>query len=182
MTFLMIARILYDKGYAEYVETARRIKIQYHDVEFQLLGNLDMEHPNGVPEEIVRRDHSLGIINYLGYIPDVAPVIMRADCIVHPSFYYEGLSRVLMEGLAMGKPIITTTVPGCIETVDDNENGYLVPPKDIDALANAVERFLSMTPEERTRMGAYSRMKAEKEFDVRHVIAQYKRITDEFGL
>ena len=110
--FLMISRLLYDKGYTEYVETARIIRARHPDTEFQLLGNIDPSYPKAVPETVVKQDCANGTIVYLGYVPDVIPLIRKADCIVHPSYYFEGLSRVLMEALAMGKPIIASDIPG----------------------------------------------------------------------
>lgn len=176
--FLMIARILYDKGYQEYVDAARIIRREFPDVEFWLLGKIDNEYPNHVPEDVVRQDHEFGAINYLGYVSDVRSIIRKADCIIHPTFYNEGLSRVLMEAMALRKPIITTTIPGCRETVEDGYNGYLVQPKDVDALIIAIKHFLSLTKEERLAMGKHGREKAERLFDVRKVIEIYHRITD----
>lgn len=176
MIFLMIARILYDKGYAEYVNAAKIIHKKYPEAEFQLLGSIDIQYPNHVSEDTVMKDNKDGTINYLGVSNDVCYIIKKADCIVLPS-YHEGLSRVLIEALAMGKPIITSDIPGCRETVDEGINGYLVPPKNAEALADAFNRFILLSDIERQKMGAYSRKKAEKEFDVKNVIAVYRKIT-----
>lgn len=175
--FLMIARILYDKGYAEYVEAARIIRKEYPDVEFQLLGRIDEEYPNHVPGSVVKADNADELIHYLGYLANVKPIIQAADCIVHPTFYNEGLSRVLMEAMAMRKPIITTDIPGCRETVEDGVNGFLVPPRNVEKLIEAIRDFLSLSKEERRRMGEQGRLKAEREFDVKKVIEVYRRIT-----
>ena len=174
--FLMIARILYDKGYQEYVDSARIIRKEFPDVEFWLLGKIDNEYPNHVPEDVVYRDNDAGIIHYLGFVSDVRSIMMSADCIVLPS-YHEGLSRVLMESLALQRPIITTNIPGCRETVEEGYNGYLVPSRDANALTVAIKRFLSLTEEERFAMGKHGREKAERQFDVRKVIAIYRKIT-----
>ena len=176
MIFLMIARILYDKGYAEYVNAAKTIHQKYPDAEFQLLGSIDIQYPNHVSENTVMEDNNNGTINYLGVSTDVCSIIKKADCIVLPS-YHEGLSRVLIEALAMGKPIITSDIPGCRETVEEGMNGYLVPSKNSEALADAFNRFISLSDIERQKMGVYSRKKAEKEFDVKNVIAIYRKIT-----
>ena len=172
----MVARVLYDKGYTEYVEAARIVRKEHPEAEFHLLGSVDTAYPKHVPEEMIKKDHIEGTIHYLGYAPNVLPIMQTADCIVLPS-YHEGLSRVLIEALAMGKPIITSDIPGCRETVQEGRNGYLVPPRNIEALADAFQRFLSLTLEERKSMGHYGRMKAEREFDVKNVIAVYRRIT-----
>lgn len=175
--FLMIARILYDKGYQEYVDAARIIRCEFPDTEFWLLGKVDEEYPNHVPADVVNRDHKEGTIRYLGFSSDVKSVEMQADCIVHPTFYNEGMSRVLMEAMAMQKPIITTDIPGCKETVEEGCNGYIVPPRDTEALVDAIRKFLHLSPRERRHMGEYGRQKAEKEFDVKNVIAVYRSIT-----
>lgn len=177
MKFLMIARVLYDKGYAEYVEAARVIRKEFPDTEFQLLGRIDEEYPNHVPESMVKSDEKEGAIRYLGFVSDVRSIVKAVDCIVHPTFYREGMSRVLMEAMAMRKPIITTDIPGCRETVDEGRNGYIVPPRDVQALTDAIRRFLSLTDEERVVMGRYGREKVEREFDVKHVIEVYRSIT-----
>lgn len=177
VVFLMISRLLYDKGYQEYISAAKLIRNKYRDAEFRLVGSIDEEYPNHVPREVVQRDVDDGIINYLGYMSDIKSVIAAVDCVVHPTFYNEGLSRVLMEALAMSKIIITTDIPGCKETVDNFKNGFLVPPRDVDALVKALETFMALTDEKRAEMQKYARMKAEKEFDVNQVIAMYRKIT-----
>lgn len=174
--FLMIARVLYDKGYAEYVNAARIVRKEHVEAEFHLLGSIDEAYPKHVPESVVMRDHDAGIIHYLGHVADVKPIVQSADCIVLPS-YHEGLSRVLIEALAMGKPIITSDIPGCRETVENGRNGYLVPPRDVEGLVEAIRRFLSLSVEEREAMGRYGREKAEREFDIKNVIAVYRKIT-----
>lgn len=176
IVFLMIARLLYDKGYAEYVEAARTIRKEYPDVEFNLLGPIDEAYPKHVLGSVVQKDNEEGVIRYLGYASNVRSFVQASDCIVLPS-YHEGLSRVLIEALAMGKPIITTNIPGCKETVEEGRNGFLVPPRDVDALAQAMERFIRLPEEDRIKMGKYSREKAEREFDIRNVIAIYRKIT-----
>lgn len=175
MIFLMIARLLYDKGYAEYVDAARITKSKYPDTEFQILGAIDTVYLNHVTEEQVKHDHDCGYIRYLGFCPDVFSKIEAADCVVLPS-YHEGLSRVLMEAIAMGKPVITSDIPGCRETVEEGVNGFLVPPKNGLALAEAIEKFVNLSFERRCKMGKCSRKKAEEEFDVKEVIDVYQKI------
>ena len=177
VSFLMISRVLYDKGYKEYVDAARIILKRHPNTEFVLLGDIDENYPNHVPRVIVHRDVADGVINYQGYISDVRPLIQRCDCIIHPTFYNEGLSRVLMEALAMSKIVITTDIPGCRETVEHLKNGFLIAPKNVDALVSAIEQFLNLSAEERTQMQQHSRMMAERDFDIENVIKQYRRIT-----
>lgn len=176
--FLMISRLLYDKGYQEYVDAAKAIRRIYPECEFQLLGSIDPDYPNHVPGQKVLKDQEEGHIQYLEYHPDVQPYIRQVDCIVLPSFYNEGLSRVLMEGLAMGKPIITTDIPGCRETVTEGKNGYLIRPRDTESLIEAVKKFLSLSYTDREAMGRYGRRMAEEVFDIQEVVKIYKRITD----
>lgn len=177
--FLMISRLLYDKGYEEYVQAARAVKEEYPEVQFQLLGGLDTSYPRHVPEARIYQDHEAGYVRYLGYCSDVVGKIQQADCIVLPS-YNEGLSRVLMEALAMGKPVITTDIPGCKETVEEGKNGFLVQPRDVDSLVCAVKKMLGLGREEWQEMGKYSRRKAEREFDITHVVEVYQQITGQF--
>lgn len=175
--FLMVSRLLYDKGYREYVGAAKVIRRVYPDCEFQLLGNVDADYPDHVPEEQVLKDQRAGHVRYLGYHPDVLRYIGQADCIVLPS-YHEGLSRVLMEALAMEKPIITTDIPGCRETVTDGKNGFLVRPRDTESLVGAMKKFLGLSPADRVAMGTCGRWLAEEVFDVREVVKIYRKITD----
>lgn len=174
IVFLMIARPLYDKGYLEYVAAARLIKEKYRNIEFLLLGS-NAPHPTKVPLEILQKDVDDGIINYLEVRNDVRPIIESCDCVVLPS-YNEGLSRSLMEAIAMGKPVITTDIPGCRETVEDGKNGYLVQPKNKEELKRAFEKFIALTNDERLCMGKYSRQKAEREFDIKNAITVYEKI------
>lgn len=178
--FLMISRVLYDKGYTQYVEAARLIKRPHPSAEFLLLGDIDEDYPNHVPREVVEHDVRNGLIDYLGYRSNVKEIIMNCDCIVHPTYYNEGLSRVLMEGLAMRKPIITTDIPGCRETVDDGINGFLCEPRSISSLAECIKKFIMLSHIQRIEMGKAGRKKAETTFDINDVIKTYHSITDKY--
>lgn len=165
--FLMIARLLRDKGILDYVEAARIVKRRYPDAEFRLLGPFD---PN--PEAISPQDISgwteEGIIRYLGETRDVRPFLRDCSVFVLPSFYREGIPRSILEALATGRPIITTDLPGCRETVEQGINGFCVPPQDPASLADAMLNFLD-DPDLASRMGARSRTLAELKFDVHAV-------------
>lgn len=169
--FLMICRLLYEKGYSEYVAAAETLQGQ---AEFRIMGPIDT-HPSAVPREAVEQDVSRGIIHYIPYSPDVAAQIGDADCIVLPS-YSEGLSRVLMEALALGRPIITTDIAGCRETVTEGENGHLVLPRDPDTLTEACRIFIHTPFPKRQAMSNASRRKAEQTFNEQHVIDVYRQI------
>lgn len=168
LRFLMVSRLLYDKGYSEFVDVARRLKGK---ADFVIMGDVDIR-PTAVPLEIVKADMSDNTIKYIPFSPDVRRQIEQADCIILPS-YHEGLSRVLMEACAVGRPVITTDIDGCRECVDENVNGYLVPPKDSTALLNACCRFMKLTPAERCHMGLSSRKKANMIFNEQRVIDRY---------
>ncbi len=164
--FLMIARLLRDKGVFEYIEAAKAIKKKYKDVEFILTGDLD-ENPSSVSSQQLHGWQEAGVIHYLGYKPDVRELIEDCHIYVLPS-YREGTPRTVLEAMSMGRPIITTDVPGCRETVINNKNGFLVQVKNVDALAEAMERFIK-NPNLINTMGSRSRMIAEEKYDVHKV-------------
>lgn len=177
MKFLTIARLLHDKGYTELIDASRKVHTVHPDVVFQWLGGTDDSYPEYIRRERVDADHAAGYIQYLGFASDVKPFIRDADCIILPS-HHEGLSRTLMEALALSKPIITTDVPGCKETVDHGINGLLCKPHDANSLAQAILEFISLSPEKIADMGRESRRKAELVFDIRHVIPVYRQILE----
>lgn len=170
--FLMICRLLYEKGYKEYVAAAESLRGQ---AEFRIMGPIDT-HPSAVPQSVVEADVARGLIRYIPYSPDVASQIGDADCIVLPSYYGEGMSRVLMEGLAMGRPIITTDIAGCRETVTEGRNGYLCTPKNASSLTQAIAQIIHLSLGERLQMGKTSRQIAEEVFDVQTTIHIYQSI------
>jgi glycosyltransferase involved in cell wall biosynthesis len=172
LTFLLIARLLWDKGVAEYVEAARRLRDEYTGSRFQMLGFVDVPNRTAVARNDLEKWIDEGLIEYLGHADDVRPFIAAADCIVLPS-YREGLPRVLLEGAAMSKPLIATDVPGCRHVVEDGTNGYLCTVRDSSSLANAMRRMIKLTDEERNAMGAAGRHRIETEFDERIMIQRY---------
>lgn len=163
--FLMIARLMRDKGLIEYVEAARALKARYPEARFRLLGRLDTENPTGVPESDLAGWIAAGILEYQPETRDVRPWLAESSVFVLPSFYREGLPRTLLEALATGRALVTTDMPGCREPVVVGENGYLVPPRDAGALRDALERFL-LDPGLAERMGRRSRRLAEEQFEV----------------
>ncbi len=140
LTFLMICRILKDKGVREYVEAARQVKGHYPDVCFRLMGPLD-ENPEAIPKSDVMSWEQENLIEYIPATDDVRPMLAACDVFVLPS-YREGTPRSVLEAMAMAKPVITTDAPGCRETVEGGVNGYLVPCRDSQSLANAIHRFI----------------------------------------
>ncbi|HHB95297.1 MAG TPA: glycosyltransferase family 1 protein [Campylobacterales bacterium] len=175
LIFLLIARLIKDKGVVEYIEAIKSIRAKYPNVQFKILGSYYFGNPSSISEDEVNQWVDDGIIEYLGYTDAVLEEIEKADCIVLPS-YREGLSRVLLEGASMSKPIITTDVTGCRDVVDDGENGYLVPPKDSKSLALAIEKMISLSDTDRRVMGQKGRIKVIDEFDEKIVIKQYLNV------
>ncbi len=162
--FTFIGRLLYDKGIREFVEAARKIKNIRQDVAFWVVGELDAENPATVDKDELVRWVDEDVVYYHGFIKDVRNIIAQSDCIVLPS-YREGLPRIVIEGMSMGKPVITTHAAGCEETVDEGVNGYLVNIKDVGSLIKAINDFLALTHEQQTKMGHAGRTKALNEFD-----------------
>lgn len=172
LVFLFVGRLLYDKGIVEYLEAAKTIKAGNPKTEFWIVGALDNDNPSAISPDMVNDYHEKGIINYIGQSSDVRSIMQNSDVVVLPS-YREGLPRVMLEGLAMEKPLITTDTAGCRETVEDGENGYLVPIKDKEALTEAIQKMLDLSIEQRAEMGAKGRALALKEFDEKAIIQRY---------
>jgi glycosyltransferase involved in cell wall biosynthesis len=176
LTFLMVSRLLKDKGVYEFVEAASLVKEHYPKARFQLLGRRDVRNPNVVPESDLKSWDNQGLVSCLGEVSDVRPMMAKSDVVVLPS-YREGIPRALLEAAAMAKPIITTDAVGCREVVDDEINGLLVPVKDAPALAGAMERMINY-PEMRKRMGKAGCKKVEREFDEKIVIQKILEVYD----
>lgn len=178
--FLLIARMLYDKGIGQYVESARTLKAKYGDkVEFQLLGFLDTNNPSAVSKQEMRAWVDEGVVNYLGTSDNVELDIAKVDCMVLPSYYREGVPKSLLEAGAMGKPIVTTDNVGCRETVDDGINGYLCEPRSSESLTEKLELIINMSRKQRLEMGRKSREKIQNEFDEKFVINKYLQAIEE---
>lgn len=171
-TFLMIARVLYEKGVVEYVEAARLVRARYPQVRIALLGGIDESGNIGIKHAVFDPWVQEGTIEYLGTSDDVASHIAAADCVVLPS-YREGTPKTLLEAAAMGKPLITTDVPGCKETVIDGHNGFLCQVRDAADLADKMMRLYELPDQQLERMGKASRRLAEEKFDERYVINKY---------
>ena len=171
--FLLSARLIREKGIAEYVAAARQLRESGQSVECWLLGHLGVDNPSAISEAEVRQWEAEGLITYLGSVEDVRPVLAQADCVVLPSYYREGVPRVLLEAAAMGLPIITTDAVGCREAVDAGETGLLCRPKDARDLARCMQQMMELPHSERIAMGQRGRKKMEREFDEQIVIDRY---------
>lgn len=166
MRFLMIARLLGDKGLREYLAAASALKNRYPDAEFHLVGGTD-SNPDAVPVEEVERCVQEGTISWHGATDDVRPFIAMSHVFVLPS-YREGTPRAVLEAMAMGRPIVTTDAPGCRETVVHGDNGFLVTPRDVPSLVDGMERFL-LNPDLVETMGKSARTVAVEKYDVQRV-------------
>lgn len=162
-TFLLIARMLWDKGVGEFVEAAKIIKLKYPNTRFQLLGPLGVQNRTSIKNAEMKAWEDEGIIEYLGETEDVTSYIEKACCVVLPS-YREGTSRVLLEAAAMGRPLIAADVPGCREVVEDGVTGLLCKPRNYVDLSQKIELMLKLPYESRYVMGKKGRDKIENEF------------------
>lgn len=170
--FLLIARMLKDKGIEEYVAAARIVRQHIPASEFQLLGGIDADNPNAIRFDQIRKWQAEGLVRYLDRADDVRPYLGQADCVVLPS-YREGVPHSLLEAAASTRPIIATDVVGCKDIVDDNRNGFLCRVKSAADLADKMIRMVKLTPEQRACMGACGRAKVVREFDEDIVIKKY---------
>ncbi|WP_323073098.1 glycosyltransferase family 4 protein [Mycetohabitans endofungorum] len=181
MRFLLIARMLWDKGVGEYVEAARLVRAVYPQAVFQLLGATDVANPSAISAKQMRTWAAEGVVEYLGTTQDVRDIIARADCLVLPS-YREGVPRTLLEGAAMAKPLVATKVIGCREVVVDGETGLLCAPRDAADLARKLQHIIEMGPDARATMGARGRRMVEQRYDERIVIERYLEAMRRIGL
>lgn len=165
-SFLLIARLLGDKGVREYARAALKVKARYPDVRFSLVGWID-DNPDAIGQHELDEWVATGTLVFLGKLADVRPAIADSSVYVLPS-YREGTPRTVLEAMAMGRPVITTDAPGCRETVVDGENGFLVQVKSVDELATAMLRFIEH-PDLAAVMGRCSRRIAEEKYDVHKV-------------
>ena len=167
--FLFVARLLKEKGIELYLSAAKRVTQNHPNVMFHICGGCD----DPKYYERVKEAENAGDLQYHGEQKDMRPYFQMAHCVVHPSYYPEGMSNVLLEAAASERPVIATDRSGCRETVDAGKSGYLIPIKDEDALVAALEDFLGLTWEEREALGHAGRMKMEHEFDRQMVVQKY---------
>jgi len=176
VTFLFVARLLSEKGIREFAAAARILKAKNSTAVFQVLGSTDSGNPTSINMAEITGWVNEGILQYVGFVDDVRPVIAEADVMVLPSYYREGVPRSVLEAMAMGKMVITTDSVGCRETVTEGLNGYLVPPKDVNALVEVMEKALALSASQRAAMGEKSRLKAQHEFADALVLPHYLSI------
>lgn len=176
---LMPTRLVRDKGISVFIEAARLLKLRGSNAVFQIAGGVTQHNPKAISESEMKALVQDGSAQWLGRVDDMPALLSGASMVVYPSYYGEGIPRVLLEACAAGRAIVTTDHPGCREAVRDGENGILVPAKDVEATAKAIEKILQ-DPALRLSMGARSRTLAEERFDIRLIAQQtcdlYKQI------
>lgn len=166
--FVFISRIMKEKGIEEYLIAAKRVRKTYPNTEFHVCGACDDEY-----KEVLIKMHNEGTIIYHGLIDDVKKMLGSVHCVVHPSYYPEGISNILLEGASCERPLITTEKAGCREVVDHGVNGYIVKIQDGEDLIEKIELFISLSSEEKKNMGRMGRLKVEKEFNRNIVVSTY---------
>jgi glycosyltransferase involved in cell wall biosynthesis len=177
-TVILASRLVWDKGVQEFVDAARRLKQDGVEARFALVGKSDPLNPNAVPEEKLVAWDEEGVVEWWGFQEDMPSVFANTHVVCLPSYYREGVPKVLIEAAACERPIVTTDMPGCREIVHDGKNGRLVPPKDSESLAVALKEVIS-SPEERTEMGAYGRRLVKDEFSLERVVQDTMDVYDE---
>lgn len=171
VVFNYIGRILHDKGVDDYIEAAKRIKVEYPATEFNMIGFIEPTEAHYKAE--LKELSEQGIIKYRGSQKDVKPYIARSHATIHPSTYGEGMSNVLLESAASGRPLITTDNPGCQETLDNQVTGFIYHGGNVDQLVEKIQRFLAMQNADRKQMGLKGRKKIETEFSREIVVKAY---------
>lgn len=166
--FAFVSRILEEKGIDIYLNAAKAIEERYDHVEFHVCGFFESDYHGKLQQYA-----DDGVIIYHGLIRDVSSFMQDIHCIVHPSYYPEGISNVLLEACASGRPMITTDNTGCREVVEDGVNGFMIPQRDTAALIGALEQFIRLPWSEKREMGLNARRKAEREYDRRTVVEAY---------
>lgn len=176
--FLLVARLIAEKGIRLYAEAAKELKARYPDLEFCLLGPIDTCSTSAITKNELEKWHDENIINYLGFTDHVEDELKKSDCVVLPSYYREGVPKSLLEAAAIGRPIITTDNVGCREVVDDGVNGFLCEPRSLTSLVNSLEKFILLPSAEKEKMSIKSREKVQREFDEKVVIGKYLKVID----
>lgn len=168
--FVFISRIMKEKGIDQYLEAAKVIREKYSNTEFHICGFCEAEYEGKLSEY-----HDKGIVIYHGMVRDISSFLENIHCVIHPTYYPEGLSNVLLEACASGRPIITTDRSGCREVVDNGINGYMIPQRDVQRLIEAIDAFISLSMEQKRNMGLSGRQKVEKYYSRDIIIEAYMK-------
>ena len=174
ITFTFISRLLYDKGIKEFIDASNIILKKNIDASFTIIGNIYKDNPKSIDEKLLIKWSNNKDKFYLGFKSNIKDYIINSNVIVLPS-YREGMPKILIEASALGRPIITTDVPGCRECVINNLNGYLIKPKNVSDLVNAIIKMVDY-PSKLIEMGKESRIIAEKSYDINNVVDNHLKI------
>ena len=166
---LLASRLLWEKGIGEFVAAAQAIREQGMQARFILLGESDLEHPSAVPLTKLEQWHDAGVVEYLGWRDDMPELISQSHIVCLPTFYGEGVPRILIEAAASGRAVVATDAPGCREIVRNGQNGWLVPVGDVDALVDRLQRLIT-NASLRSEMGRAGRELAVAEFSLDRVL------------
>jgi glycosyltransferase involved in cell wall biosynthesis len=177
--FLFVGRLLTDKGIYELIKAFERLKKENPKVKLIIVGSPDEGNPNSVSKGELEEWVKEGLIEWHGFQEDVRPFYCMADCVVLPSFYREGVPRVLLEAMAMEKPIITTDAPGCRNVCVDGVNGFLVKSRDVESLYLAMKKAVEMGEAELRKMGKKGREIVEKKYEISKIVSEYVKIIEE---
>ena len=167
--FIYVSRVMREKGIEEYLEAAERVQNKYPNAKFHILGYCEEAY-----EERLKELKEKGVVIPHGSVKDVRPYLYGVQCLIHPSFYSEGMSNVCLEAAACGRAVITTRRPGCRETVEDGVTGYLIPEQSADALTETIMNFLELSYEQKTAMGLAGRKRMEEKFDRDQIVEAYE--------
>ena len=178
--FILAARLITEKGIREYAEAARTLIKKGYQAEFQLLGFLEPNNPHAINRKEVEQWEAEGIIRYLGDTDDIRPFLEKADCLVLPTYYREGVPRILMEGASMQMPLIATDNVGCRLVVEDSINGYLCQKKNANDLAHCMEKMMMLSFEERAKYGLLGRRRVYTLFHESIIVKKYLRTLNSY--
>jgi glycosyltransferase involved in cell wall biosynthesis len=176
---ILASRLVWDKGVGEFVEAARQLQVEGVQARFVLVGKSDPLNPKAVPEETLEAWNEKGFVEWWGFQEDMPSVFARSHIVCLPSYYREGVPKVLIEAAACARPIVTTDMPGCREIVNDGDNGLLVPPRNSEALADALRDILMISADQRERMGKRGRRLVEEEFSLTRVVRNTMAVYEE---
>ena len=174
LTFTLISRMLWDKGIGVFVDSVKKIKEKIPDAKFVIIGPIDKGNPEAIPLELLQKWDQEGFVKYLGPKDDIREFLQDTDCLVHPTFYKEGIPRILLEANSMSIPCITTDIPGCRDAIKDGKNGFLVKPKDLSSLSDAILKYAGLSLEEKEYLSQTAREYVIENFSSEIVNAVYK--------
>lgn len=173
LTFTLISRMLWDKGVGIFVECATELKAKYPETDFVIVGFVDEGNPEGISKEQLETWNKEGHVKYLGPMNDIRDILNKTTCLVHPTYYKEGLPRILMEANSMGIPCITTSIPGCTDVIEDGINGYLVKPNNKNELINAIIRIMESDQQHLQMLSTNGRIKIVNNFSSQYINSIY---------